>query len=195
MVILHNLKAIFVHIPRTGGTSLTRQFREMFPGADVKFGALDTHSPYRFVKERFPNYRAFTVIRSPWEILQSMHAWCRDLMADRQKIDDSDPQTVKFAALVSNGTILDFAKYATSLQFVWAPGFYHTYIDDDAVRVFQFGEHVFESVSDFLGVEIPSAKHNSAICKKEEFTPEFIREVSELCSDDIQRFGYVAPEV
>jgi chondroitin 4-sulfotransferase 11 len=70
-MISHKYKCIFVHIPKTAGTSIENALRDKrvpFEGGSTHFGAL-------YYKKRFPEkykkYLKFSIIRNPWARLVS----------------------------------------------------------------------------------------------------------------------------
>ena len=74
-MVLEDKKIIFVHIPRTGGTSIENFFN--FKGTD--FGNPET-AQHQTVKEYKKNYNiikyfTFTFVRNPWDRLVSWYIW------------------------------------------------------------------------------------------------------------------------
>ena len=62
--IYHDLKAIFVHVPKTAGTSIERQLAE---SSGIEIGGHTTAPAFRraYPKE-FASYFKFTVVREPF---------------------------------------------------------------------------------------------------------------------------------
>ena len=74
-MVLEDKKIIFVHIPRTGGTSIENFFD--FKGTD--FGNPET-AQHQTIKEYKKNYNikkyfTFTFVRNPWDRLVSWYIW------------------------------------------------------------------------------------------------------------------------
>lgn len=67
-MICHKNNFVFVHIPRTGGTSIEFQFSEPPPREEK-------HLPLSFFEKKFEisNYFKFTFIRNPWDIVISKY--------------------------------------------------------------------------------------------------------------------------
>ena len=75
MLISHNKKFIFVHIYKTGGTSI-RQNLHRFSRA-VKDNSIPTHSSIIQIKKKHPkefsSYYKFAFVRNPWDWLVSVY--------------------------------------------------------------------------------------------------------------------------
>lgn len=69
---------IFVHINKTGGTSIEKVFEPQADQQDLRY----KHQPAAFYKERFPyrfrDYFKFSFVRNPWDWLVSRYHWSRD---------------------------------------------------------------------------------------------------------------------
>ena len=76
-MILDKEKIIFVHIRKTGGTSIEHSFNH---DADKKPSL--KHCPIKYFKREYPKkfkeYFKFTVVRNPWDWLVSRYFWNRD---------------------------------------------------------------------------------------------------------------------
>lgn len=78
MLISHKHKFVFIHIPKTGGDSITAALK---PFSEVVGDDLERkHLPAKEIRERFfkdrdwSSYLSFAVIRNPWEQIHS--EWC-----------------------------------------------------------------------------------------------------------------------
>jgi len=69
---------IFVHINKTGGTSIEKVFAPLADQEDVPF----KHAPVAHYKKHFPDrfdsYFKFSFVRNPWDWLVSRYYWSRD---------------------------------------------------------------------------------------------------------------------
>ncbi len=75
---------IFVHLNRTGGTSIEKLFN---PEADIeKDGFSMKHDPHKHLSakeysilypEKFKNYFTFSFVRNPWDLVVSRYHWSR----------------------------------------------------------------------------------------------------------------------
>jgi hypothetical protein len=86
MVVCHRRKIIFVHIPKTGGTSVeemltdygmfTLEFHGVLGGRALHhFTAIELMSALG--KNMFNNYYKFAFVRNPYEKMVSEYYWCR----------------------------------------------------------------------------------------------------------------------
>ena len=71
-MICHEKKFIFLHVPRTGGTSIQCMLNEAYakcPGKKYK----DFHSPHINDLETYKEYFSFAFVRNPWERILSFY--------------------------------------------------------------------------------------------------------------------------
>jgi chondroitin 4-sulfotransferase 11 len=77
---------IFVHINKTGGTSIEKVFEPDADAQDVRY----KHASLAYYRKRFPwksrRYFTFGFVRNPWDWLVSRFHWSRD----QQKLFDYD---------------------------------------------------------------------------------------------------------
>lgn len=68
MIICDQYKFVYIHVPRTGGTSVHKMWKKWDPG-------LRRHTTYQQAKRRFSgkNYFSFGFIRNPWERIYSSY--------------------------------------------------------------------------------------------------------------------------
>jgi hypothetical protein len=69
-------KFVFVHLPRSGGTFVTRVIRKFFPGAHE----IGHHLPREFLPREYSHVPVLGTIRNPWEFYVSLYhyVWPRD---------------------------------------------------------------------------------------------------------------------
>lgn len=69
-----DIKAVFIHIPRTGGSSIKRILRDV-----GGFSEEMTHADFRYVKEKlgneWKNYFKFSIVRNPFSRMVSWYNW------------------------------------------------------------------------------------------------------------------------
>lgn len=94
MPIFESQKTIFIHIPKTGGTSITKKFLPNFQD----FKHEDFLSYKNFLKDKINNYKIFTVVRNPYERIVSyfnMHITKTPFL--QKKILERRPKNIKKA--------------------------------------------------------------------------------------------------
>ena len=77
-MISHRYKFIFIHINKTGGTSIEKFFDPFADQRDVE----RKHAKVRFYKRNYPNkfreYFKFAFVRNPWDWLVSRYHWSKE---------------------------------------------------------------------------------------------------------------------
>jgi hypothetical protein len=82
-MICHDKRCIFIHIPKTAGTSIEYSFKKVkVKGDKVKSHPKTKHHTLEQYKDQFPeefnNYYKFTVVRNPWEREYSLWRFMND---------------------------------------------------------------------------------------------------------------------
>jgi hypothetical protein len=71
-MISHEKKLLFIHIPKTGGSSITYTYNNHF---DVPGKGIKTHRRIEEFDIDPGRYYKFAVVRNPWEMCVSWHTW------------------------------------------------------------------------------------------------------------------------
>ena len=72
-MISHKHKCIFIHIPRTGGTSIEKALTEAdWWKVDKKTKHLDCKTAKNLYKDNWNEYFKFTIVRNPWDWMVSL---------------------------------------------------------------------------------------------------------------------------
>lgn len=94
-MISHKYKCIFIHIPKTGGSSIQQAlidsdssfepFTEKYilknnlPPHSNGYNGINKwdikHTPARFIKNEYDNYFKFCFVRNPWDLVVSTYFW------------------------------------------------------------------------------------------------------------------------
>ena len=84
MLISRNRKFVFVHVQKTGGTSLRRALRKQPPDARLWHGAHGHASSgiAEIGRDQWERYFSFGFVRNPWDRLVSHYSMIRDRIAD-----------------------------------------------------------------------------------------------------------------
>ena len=78
-MIINSQKFIFVHIPKTGGTSIEKLFDDSFYGWDEKHCLWKQHCSIHQMQSLYgidiDNYYKFSIVRNPWDRAVSDYKW------------------------------------------------------------------------------------------------------------------------
>lgn len=107
---------IFVHVPRTAGTSIENYFQKVNPSVPITLG--DTMPPNHIMsligENRWNNYYKFTVVRNPYDRLVSTYI----LSNLRSKYSMGD--IIKSMGIVSDASISGFHEYVQKIARIGA---------------------------------------------------------------------------
>lgn len=198
---------VFVHIPRTGGYSITQAlsqrqtelgtlYANTLPPNRMQNG-LWCHSFAGQIRPHIPEWSEifkFTIVRSPWEIAASHFRWQRTKW---QRLATSRvPFVYRDFYLAATLPFEDWLRYAMS--FYSARGGYYSTICTPDVRPFQFSklQEQWPVICGEIGVTPPNLPHiNTADVEPPVWTSKAADIVADGCRDDIARFGFSPPEV
>ena len=84
MVVIHNKKCIFIHIPKTGGTTIEHFLKDNGINQLEYIGVVNNRSMQHYkaselklrIPQYFNNYYKFSIVRNPYDRLLSEYYWC-----------------------------------------------------------------------------------------------------------------------
>lgn len=187
--IFNEHETIFVHIPKTAGTSVSQAIYEEQPW----------HHPidlyFKLDEEKCNNYFKFAFVRNPWDRLYSTFLYAK-----------------KISHPIYHGPLSEIAKLASFEEFVmqWCtqdkinkhfflkPQFHFLTIDGknlavDFIGYFENIDEDFEHLCQKLGIKKHLPKMNQSQKKDDVqkiYTLEMKNRVAELYSQDLQHFDY-----
>jgi chondroitin 4-sulfotransferase 11 len=192
-----SLRLIFIHIPKTAGTSIDLAF-------GLKCICCGTHAPWRDYRRRFAakwaSYFKFAIVRNPWERLVSSYCYARmtssyyhDLKTSGKKHPDYDK--------LKDTSFADALRRHKSLRHpCWSSQ--STWICDekgnvmlDAVCRFERLEQDLTALAEAGKVPTTAIGHVNASDKgdwRRFYDDEAFQLALPLCRDDCARFGYPA---
>jgi hypothetical protein len=206
-MISHVHRCIFVHIPKTGGTSIENIVwprPEQRTSGDLWMGFIDKyHNKYqtgglqhllaRHIRTeigtaRFEGYFKFTVVRNPWDKAVSQYAYMSERQDLREFIGMREGDSFKrYLELIGTR---GHVQWEPQLAFV--NDLDGNSIVDYVGRFERFSESV-RHVLDRIGVDCPQIPHE-ARSKREPYQTYYDREsmemVGSLYKADIEAFGY-----
>ena len=192
-MILPEYKAIFVHIPKTGGTSI-----EKFFGAKLFARTGKHHSVSQLRQEvgddDWNHYFKFSFVRNPWDRMVSYFNW------RSQDLQNVDIKGRTFKEWLTFLLAEDFSSLTLnhSFQSGIKPQFAMLADGDklavDFVGRFENLQYDFDRVCDRIGIERQILPHKNAMPRKQHYTDFYDEEsqalVRTLYLQDIECFGY-----
>lgn len=212
MIINHTLRFIFLHVPKTAGTSVTNWLSEYTGWNDIELGGtrygeqiqevyglrfkLNKHSPARQVAavvgdEIWRHYYKFAIVRHPLDRLVSAFQFY-------QEWDHPGVAPAKECRNLSE--FLNSSYFAKDhLNCTRATGLQSTFLATGDVspldRICKFenlGDEI-KAVASQLGIEAPSLPHINSSQRRghEEYLNDEVRALAEaIYAEDFDRFGY-----
>lgn len=183
-MIEHNYKFIFVHIPRTGGSSIETAFRfgmDRLNGSYTFSAFPEKHIPPATYKAKYfaswRNYFKFTIVRNPWDRAVSLYEW------------------VKMCVNHPRHTKLSFHNWMRSIRFdsnATRPQAYWLDSDINFIGRFENLESDFQHICEQIDVDVTlphinRIEHNHY---RNYYTIETRDWIAELYKDDIRLFEY-----
>ncbi|PWG16231.1 sulfotransferase family 2 domain-containing protein [Salibaculum griseiflavum] len=212
MIISRGRRYIFVHIPKTGGTSLAlalegramaddvlvgdtpkaRRRRKRLKGIETQ-GRLWKHSTLAeaeglITRAEMADFFTFTLVRNPWDRMVSYYHWLQAQDFDHPAVALS--KSLPFSLFLHHDV--------TEQAFRAAP--YGQYMTDGAgqehCRLFIRLEHLAEDAGPLwqhLGFDLDVPRVNASGRNRDwrpYYTDDDAAWLGELCAEDISRFGY-----
>ena len=200
---------VFVHIPKTGGTSMALALENRARKDDLMLGdtpkalkrrrrlagratrgRLWKHSTLADIDGLLPegtleSLFAFTLVRNPWDRALSYYHWLRDQRFDHPAV--ARAHRLGFSEFVTHpDTLAAYRANPASHYMRRADGVEqcHAYIrleafEEDAAPLF-----------DHLGFRFDLPHANRTARKGDGYTPQSAEAIAEACAEDIARFGY-----
>ncbi|MCA0927581.1 sulfotransferase family 2 domain-containing protein [Ruegeria profundi] len=212
MIISRGRRYVFVHIPKTGGTSLAQALEDRAMKDDILFGdtpkaikrrkrakaltgkgRLWKHSTLADIDgvlsiDELQSLTTFTMVRNPWDRIVSYYHWLRVQSFNHPAV--SLAQRLNFEEFVLHpDTVKSFRlnparRYMTRADGVEQCQFY--------IRLEQFNQDG-NALFDHLGFNLTLPRLNRSQRQRDYrhyYTDRSASAVAEACNEDIARFGY-----
>lgn len=212
MILSTGRRYVFIHIPKTGGTSLALALEQRAMKDDIMLGdtpkakrrrrrmqgmqsrgRLWKHSTLADIeglvdKDVLAGLFAFTLVRNPWDRAVSYYHWLRDQRFGHSAVDLA--QTLSFAEFVTHPQICEsFRSNPAGKYMQGSDGVEHC---DAFIRIEHF-EQDATSLVDHLGFDLGLEMENTSE-RNADFRPYYAKKTAEsiadCCVEDIERFGY-----
>ncbi|MBM1690148.1 sulfotransferase family 2 domain-containing protein [Sulfitobacter geojensis] len=212
MIISRGRSYIFVHIPKTGGTSLALALENRAMKDDIMLGdtpkAVKRRRKVKGIKtsgrlwkhaglsdidglvsvEEIAQMFIFTLVRNPWDRLVSYYHWLREQGFDHPAVSLAKAQTFE-------GFLADPATQAA--QRAWPAARYMRDVNgveraSSYIRLEHF-EQDAAALREHLGFELALPWENRSTRARaygDYYSREMRETVAECCAEDIARFGY-----
>ncbi|WP_097804821.1 sulfotransferase family 2 domain-containing protein [Pelagimonas varians] len=210
MIISPGRQFIFVHIPKTGGTSMAFALEERAHRDDILIGNTPKARKRRarvermqakgrmwkhaslsdldgaFGPQEFKRMFCFTLVRNPWDRVVSYYHWLRD-----QKFDHPAVQIAK----ALNFEDFLFHRLTQSSLIAWPYGRYMRDVDGVEYGHFLRLEHLENDIAPLeqhlgFALDLPHVNQSDRAGYHGYYTDETQALVGRLCAEDVARFGY-----
>lgn len=211
MILSHGRKYIFIHIPKTGGTSMALALESRAMKDDIMLGDTpkarrrrtrlsDVQTAGRLWKhstlsdidglatpEQIASYFTFTLVRNPWDRVVSYYHWLQTQSFEHPAV-----------RLAQSSTFTQFINHAhTQLSLSAAPAsFYMTDLrGHEHCRAYIRLEHLdtdAQPLWDHLGftLDLPHENRSNRVDYRRYYTDADAAIIARTCAADIARFGY-----
>ena len=193
MIVIHERRVAFVHIPRTAGHALQTALVQAFPATQLyghDWEHVGAHAIRRVLPS--PDYRVFTVIRNPWAIFASYYG-----LLKRAKDDHPDwsEGSLFGLAMLEPLAFPDLVRQLVADNTLACDGgFAKRYCDPETI-VFQYESNPWADIAAWLDCELAMERINESLCEPPVWDQASIDLVGHHCRGDVERFGYEAPSL
>jgi chondroitin 4-sulfotransferase 11 len=179
MIVSDNPPFVFIHVPKTGGTSVHRALQILDHGDFQKWRSTDfnqQHMPYHILLTKHPSFSthfSFAFVRNPWDRVVSLSAFTKDGRVDK-------------AALLS--ITHGFPRYwGSQIGYIQSGG-----RSVDFIGHFERIEHDFQYICQRIGIEatLPHLNRSNHTDYHDYYDDETRELVATKYARDIEAFGY-----
>lgn len=178
---------VFIHIPKTGGTSIVSIFGEAFQKHNTAREVIDIIG-----RKRWDEVYKFSVVRNPWDRAHSYYKFRVKLNQQKMR---TRPISFKDYVACTYGEPKDPFYYYRAKNFMpqvdWLKD-EHGVIDMDRIIRFENLQEGFREVAEELGIpsELPHINKTKETNYRDFYDDETRRIIGEWHAEDIEYFGY-----
>ena len=173
---------IFVHIPKTGGIALTNALMAAFPESTLLPARhWKGHRRLRDEIGKYQDYDSFTILRHPFDIYRSFHAWHRSIDDFSYFAEGAEPIVRKLASQTLDACVQQWCA-CDSLEN--GNGFLDTYCLP-YTKVVLFGD-AHRGVDELLDVKLDLKRENVSKVPKDELSDASKQLIANRCMKDMK---------
>ncbi|BDS10280.1 sulfotransferase family protein [Aureispira anguillae] len=189
MIISHDVQLIFIHVHRTGGSSIINLLKNELRS---KVEILSQHGNAKTAESSFlaqyPHYFTFGFVRNPWDRLLSWYSLLTKW--DRRSLDQERLRFEQFIELNYACRPSDPFFHYNQLDY-----FTNTTIDVQVDRIGRYENYAQDAQRIFNSIglpfsNIPQQNATYSKCYKDYYTTKSQKLVHQKCYKDIEHFGY-----
>lgn len=183
MIALHDKKMFFVHIPRTSGAALLSALFEASSDSEYLQGI---HLSAGQMLNLFPEYGTFSIVRNPWDIIESM--WRRGIyiINNPHKFQWLPPDNLQNLKITLSGS---FDDYIHIVLGYYSQGFYRYFCLPSTI-CFRYEDEPYKAIGKLLGYDLQMERKNQSLVDRPVWTQYGVNMVKDTCRLDLQLFGY-----
>jgi hypothetical protein len=178
---------VFIHIPKTAGTSITKIIGEPFQKHNTAKVVIDTIG-----RKQWENAYKFSVVRNPWD---KVHSWYKfRVMHDQSKMK-SRPISFKDWVACTYGEPKDPYYYYRAREFMPQVEWWkneNDVIEMDRIIRFENLAEEFNEVANIVGIEskLPHINKTESTNYRDHYDEETKKIIEDWFREDIEMFGY-----
>ncbi|MEP4198600.1 MAG: sulfotransferase family 2 domain-containing protein [Aliishimia sp.] len=212
MILSRGRRYLFIHIPKTGGTSMALALEARAMKDDLMLGdtpkAMQRRHRLKSVQSRgrlwkhatmadidglvgldeLPDLFCFTLVRNPWERTASYYHWLRS--------QSFEHNSVRLAKTLTFDAFVQHPKTLSSLKASPAAGYMTDASGQERCDLYIRLEHLAHDIAALeahlgFSLQIPKVNASEKPARWQSlFSNESVDALSKVCANDIQRFGY-----
>jgi hypothetical protein len=190
MIISHNSKIIFIHIQRTGGSSIINLLKH-HQGDNIEIIAQhgNARSEENYLLDAYPQYFTFSFVRNPWDRILSWY-----LLINKESQEKIEQEKIKFERFLN----MNLAFKPNDPHFHYNQFDYISNTNGELItnKIYRF-EHYDKEIQDLQKTlhfpVIEAHKMNTTWNRdyRNYYTKNSQELIAEKCKKDIEYFNYV----
>ena len=186
MIIIHKKKALFIHIHRTGGSSIISLLKKALPNqVDVIAQHGNASTMEKQLLTTYADYFIFSIVRNPWDRLLSWYSL----------LHKSDPTPIEAERLRFEQFLLTITHDDGNDSSLCNQLDYFNTLNLDKIHIYRYEQYAKETqrMAKKLGItitDIPRVNETSSKNYQDYYTKKSKALVTEKCARDIAYFGY-----